>query len=126
MSKVWRIVILGLVIWSLALLWPELNRLLTPMAMIGLIGSISVIGTMAILLAWMVERALRQRQLSRELSQQRRFIHARPTQPVLSTASLHAEPTRPMPRLTPSPASAPTRPVPVHNPSSRPTRPVAI
>jgi hypothetical protein len=48
--KVLRLVLLGLAIWAISLLWPELNQVFTSPAMIGLLLSLSLIAVAYILI----------------------------------------------------------------------------
>lgn len=51
--KVLRLVFLGPAIWAVSLLWPELNRVLSPPVMIGLLLSLSAISLAYILIQYL-------------------------------------------------------------------------
>ena len=97
---------LGISIWAVSLVWPEVNLGLSVPVMVGLVG-LSGLGLMMVGLL-----ALLEQHLDRGLAQPTSTVHR---QVETSPPVWHAQPTRPM-------LGAVIR----HNTASRPTRPVAI
>jgi hypothetical protein len=98
--KLLKWTILGVGIWGLSLIWPEINLMLSLPVSLGLIG-MSLVGLLAVAVLTLLERQLEQATT--------RY------QPLLAPAQAsHAQPTRPMLREV------------ICNPSSRPTRPMAV
>lgn len=48
-KKLLKIIVLGMAIWGLSLMWPEINGVLTPQATLGLIAGLGAAGLAHIL-----------------------------------------------------------------------------
>lgn len=111
-----KVVLLGIAIWSLSLLWPEVNRHLSPLATAILMVVIGATGLGVIALIYVLEQKSDRTQdsLYRETDYD---FHSRVTRPLAVLISGN------------DPASEPTRPLVVirgQNHASRPTRPMAV
>ena len=111
-----KVVLLGIAIWSLSLLWPEVNRLLSPLATAVLMVIITATALGVITLIYVLEQELGQEQ-SYQYEETGYDFHSRVTRPMSVLISGN------------DPASEPTRPLVVirgQDHASRPTRPVAV
>lgn len=109
--KYGRVIAAGLVIWSLTLVWPEINLALlaSPLPTAGLAWALTSLIGLYLLLA---RRGAMPRQLAanyvppaahvaRSRSAQANSLHSRPTRPypIIPAHSRDSRPTRPMPQL---------------------------
>jgi hypothetical protein len=105
--KLLKIIGLGLAIWGMTLLWPEINQLLTPP-----ITWVLVIGLLAVMMAYFLGQHFGQ---SNGNGNTGHALHTQPTRPVAVTAQR-----RPNSRPT-----LPLRSSHAQHPHSRPTRPMS-
>jgi hypothetical protein len=111
-----KVILLGIAIWSLSLLWPEVNQLLSPLATIVLMVVIGTTGLGIIALIYVLEQ---------KSGQEQDDLYGE------TGYDFHSRVTRPMPAFVTGndPASEPTRPLVVirgQDHPSRPTRPVGV
>lgn len=105
--KLLKIFGLGIIIWSLSLIWLDLNQMAASLVMLGL-----VIGLAAILPAYLLGKRLGKHS-HRDAPKQVLSVHRLRATAVVYARNHHSLPTRPMPvaqRLN----SRPTRPMPIH------------
>ncbi len=128
MQKVLRLAVLGLLIWGMSLIWPELNEWLTPK-----VADALVVGLMVAIGAYILGQQFRvQPRRGVEVKEQPtsplRPHSTRPTIPVIYPFSRSPRPTQPIPALIAADLHTRlTRPMPVivpHAQHSRTTRPM--
>lgn len=130
MQKVLRLVILGLFIWGIGLIWPEVSKFLTPK-----VADAVVVGLVVATAAYVLGRQFRTQPrpaaaTKTEPSSPGQAHSTRPSIPVIYPFSRTPRPTVPIPALvTPDLHTRLTRPMPVvapHAQHSRITRPMPI
>ena len=106
MKRFLKIISLGLVIWSVSLLWPAINLVLSSWMVLMLMAGLSAI-TLAYFLGLYFGRNYGDHPTSS-------ISHSGPTRPTILTRGHFSRQTNPMPVMASrNPASRPTRPMPI-------------
>ncbi|MFN8456100.1 MAG: hypothetical protein U0401_15770 [Anaerolineae bacterium] len=130
MQKILRLAVLGILIWGLSLIWPEVNEWLTPK-----VADAVVVGLMVAIGAYILGHQFRTQprrvaEVKDQPASSPRPHATRPTTPVIYPFSRTPRPTQPIPALVASDLHTRlTRPMPAivpHAQHSRITRPMPI
>lgn len=129
-QKVLRLAVLGMLVWGISLIWPEINELLTPK-----VADALIVGLMVAIGAYALGQQFRT-QPQREAEGKDQSTSpvqpdsTRPSIPVIYPFTRSPRPTVPIPALvTPDLHTRLTRPMPIvapHAQNSRITRPMPI